>query len=137
MVISSVLVAGDGPVGRAAALAFAERGLDVTHVARARPSAYAVEGMPVPALPHRPARADDTAVLPRLRTLGVEYRPGATLVGSVPVDRHVEAEFADGRIENYDLIAVIDTAGGVRLIAARAIERSTAFDIVRAALGAA
>jgi hypothetical protein len=51
-----------------------------------------------------------------LRGAGVEVRAGVGLIGFVAVDRHVEAELSDGRIENYDAI-VIGSAGALRVIA--------------------
>ena len=95
MVISSVLVAGDAAeAGGASAIALAQQGLEVTLVGGAE---------------------DELAQ--RAREAGVEVRAGTALVGFVNVDRHVEAELSDGRIENYD--AIVRFAPGERSVIAQ------------------
>lgn len=91
MPVASVLVCGGGDAGGALALALAERGLDVSLVDEAED-----------------AFADANPLAPRLRQQGVEVRGGAALIGTVTVDRHIEAELSDGHVENYDAVVVAD-----------------------------
>jgi hypothetical protein len=93
MVISSILVVGDDGDAGAPAIALARRGFEVTLLGGTG---------------EEPAQ--------RAREAGVEVRAGTALVGFVTVDRHVEAELSDGRIENYDAI-VRCVSGQQRVIA--------------------
>ncbi|GAA3755726.1 hypothetical protein GCM10022240_05810 [Microbacterium kribbense] len=125
MVVSSVLVAGEGDSSRAAAIALAGRGLDVTLVGHSPRLQDVAAGMVLPVgadlleavalWPGIDASAGACAARGRGREASVEERPGTWLVGSIAVDRHVEAELSDGRIENYDLV-VLAGDGQMRLI---------------------
>nr|WP_274636208.1 hypothetical protein [Microbacterium bovistercoris] len=78
------LVDAAGIAGRLAAVALAMSGLDVTLA----------------------TSDEETVAFDRLRELNVEVRRGIRVVGSVPVDQHVEVELSDGRVENYDVVVV-------------------------------
>lgn len=143
--ISSVLVAGDGLAAGASAIAFALRGLDVTLVGRGpkwNPASEVAMTMDVTRMLHDAGLAGEpadarTMLSLRFRELTVDERLDTELVGSISVDRHVEAELSDGRIENYDVIVGVDgdevcvvTGGGVAqteavaVIARTLVERS-------------
>lgn len=94
MVISSVLVVGDDVDAGVPAIALAQQGLEVTLLG---------------------GTEDEPAQ--RAREAGVEVRVGTALVGFVTVDRHVEAELSDGRIENYD--AIVRCASGEQRVIAQ------------------
>lgn len=139
MPVSSVLIGGGGAGGCAAAVALARRGVEVTLVEFARGWPDAGTGIVVRDRGIAAARgaADGgfgAELVEDLRGSGVEARPGTGLVGFVAVDRHVEAELSDGRIENYD--AVLVPGATWRLIASDA-QRPEAIAAVTDALGAA
>jgi NADPH-dependent 2,4-dienoyl-CoA reductase/sulfur reductase-like enzyme len=139
MPVSSVLIGGGGAGGCAAAVALARRGVEVTVVEFAREWPDAGTGIvvrdPRIAEPGAPALGGlDAETVADLRDRGIEARPGTGLVGFVAVDRHVEAELSDGRIENYD--AVLVPGATWRLIASDA-QRPEAIAAVTDALSAA
>ncbi|MFH8251220.1 FAD-dependent oxidoreductase [Microbacterium sp. B2969] len=121
MAVTSVLVSSASCSGCEAAIALARLGVEVTLLERAS------------------AWPDDEAE-PTMRDLGIEPRLGTELVGFVPVDRHVEAELSDGRIENYDVVVVAGDASPVaerrawRVIASGAASGSDAVAAVNAVL---
>lgn len=116
MAVSSVLVGDGGGTGAAAAIGFARLGLEVTLVERA-------------------SRWPDEDLVDRMRALGIEPRLGVVPVGFVTVDRHVEVELSDGRIENYDVVVVLD-AGRWRVIASGDAQASPAVTAVHAVVTA-
>lgn len=113
--ISSVLVGAGGEAGSAAAAALARLGVEVTLVA---------------------AAVDLAAVsVEVLRDLRVEVRQDVEVIGFVPVDRHVEAELSDGRVENYDIVVTPAARGrGWRVIASRDVQDPRAVTAVTQAL---
>lgn len=142
MVVSSVLVAGAGLAGDASAITLARRGWEVTLVECAPQWQDAATGVALPGNVSAMLREagvaadapDVNALLSRrLRELAVEQRPGTRLVGAIAVDRHVEAKLSDGRIENYDVIVVVEGTD-VRLTASSAVSQSDAVDAIARAL---
>ncbi len=146
MVVSSVLVAGGGVSGCVSAATLAQRGFEVALVDRAPDWSH--EG-PTITLDTDPGvllrelgvgEAAHSALVPalamRLQELAIEVRSGTQLLGCVAVDRHVEAELSDGRIENYDLIVVAAGDRRLRLVASDDILRSRAVDAIRRTLDA-
>lgn len=137
MVVSSVLVAGQNNTGSELAIRLALRGLEVTLVGFAPTAQNSPVGVALPAdtvgflQEDATAATSDTGTTLALRTreIGVEVREGTRLVGSIAVDRHVEAELSDGRIENYDLIVIADDSG-VRLVASGNAAGSEALGVI-------
>jgi hypothetical protein len=79
------------------------------------------------------------ALIGRLRAAGVDVRPEIELVGFVNVDRHVEAELSDERIENYDVVVIADDGAAKpvwRIIAGGDVQCSDAVATVTGALAA-
>ena len=79
-------------------------------------------------------------IIGRLREAGVEVRPATELVGFVSVDRHVEAELSDERVEKLTSSSSpmwFRAAASVRrVIASGVVQRSDAVATVTEALGA-
>lgn len=97
MAVASVLMDRADERARAAATALARDGYEVSIVGSEAPGAEELQS---------------------LRDVGVEVHTGIALLGWVGVDRHVEAELSDGRVENYDAVAVGDPGadGGWRIV---------------------
>ncbi|MFT4307329.1 MAG: hypothetical protein QM604_10610 [Microbacterium sp.] len=95
MILPTVLVIDPGGTGAVVARALARRGWEVVLVDPA--------GAPA-----------DLERATRMRTDGVELRPGTTLLGWLDLGTHVEAELSDGRVENFDLIVDADPASALR-----------------------
>lgn len=111
MTVASGLVDGAGAAGAVAALALAQAGLEVTFVAGGASAEGSLDV--AAALGALGEGGAAPAVLEeRLRESGVEVRPETHLVGSVVIDRHVEVELSDGRVENHDMVVVV--VGGDR-----------------------
>lgn len=115
MVSGSGLVDGGGALGRRAALILLNAGFEVTVLGES---------------------ADDPT-----SGVGVELRPAVHLIGAVPVDRHIEAELSDGRVENYDLVVIVEQPSSPaqppwRLLTSGSAEVSDAVRDAAAALAA-
>lgn len=154
MSVSSVLIGGGGIAGCAAAVAIAQRGVEVTLVGRSRQWPHA--GTPIAVrgdvrqmlrelgvLEATPETTDaldpQGAIIGRLREAGVEVRPDTELVGFVHVDHHLEVELSDERIENYDVLVVTEGPAPLRewrVIASGDEPRSDAVAAVTGALTA-
>lgn len=126
MTVPSVLVVGDGMAGCVAAVALAGRGIDVALIERspqwgsetqdgvldaaARRALERVGARPAGSENGAPARMDRREVqrtlIDLLRQHGVEVRMGLSLVGSLDLGTHVEAELSNAQVENFD--AVVD-----------------------------
>jgi len=133
---ASGLVDGAGAVGAVVALALARAGLDVTLAAGGGSAALDVSGA-LRALGEEDAAPD--ALADRLRERGVEVRPDAHLVGSVVIDRHVEVELSDGRVENHDIVVVVGEgvdAAPWQVLASDSVPHPDVVDQAIAALGA-
>lgn len=135
MVVSSVLVAGGDVTGCVTAAMLAQRGLEVTLVEGAADGQspdgaitlytdpeHLLRELGVFEVPERSPLA--AALAMRMRELRIEVRASVRLIGSAPVDHHVEAELSDGRIENYDLVIVSASERELRLIATEEVLRS-------------
>lgn len=97
MTVSSVLVAGAGATGCAAAMALALRGVEVSLIEQ------------------EPRWPEGDDVVRALRDLAVELRLELGLLGIVEVDSHIEAELSDGGVENFDAIVIADPETAARL----------------------
>jgi len=128
MTVASGLVDGAGDAGAVAALALARAGLDVT-LAGGGPAGEAAFDVAVALRTLGEGDAADGGLEDLLRERGVELRPDARLVGSVVIDRHIEVELSDGRVENHDIVVVV--GGGVdaapwQILASDAVPHPTA-----------
>jgi len=136
MTVASGLVDGAGDAGAVAALALARAGLDVTLATGGAGDAVLDAAAALITLGEQnaaPGALDDL-----LRERGIEVRPGVHLVGSVVIDRHVEAELSDGRVENHDLVVIV--SGGVdaapwQILASDAVPHPASVADAIAALG--
>jgi len=136
MTVASGLVDGGGDAGAVAALALAHAGFDVTLAAGSAPGTTLDVSAALRVLGEGDAAS--SALEDLLRERGVEVRPGVGLVGSVVIDRHVEVELSDGRVENHDLVVVV--GGGVdatpwQILASDAVPHPAAVDTAIAILG--
>ncbi|WEG08501.1 hypothetical protein PU630_14830 [Microbacterium horticulturae] len=132
---ASGLVVGAGAAGAVAALALARAGLDVIFAVGGDDAVLDIQ-VALRALGEEDAETD--AFADRLRLWGVEVRPDTELVGSVVIDRHIEVELSDGRVENHDLVVVV--APGVdaapwQILASDSAPHPDAVDQAIAALG--
>jgi NADPH-dependent 2,4-dienoyl-CoA reductase/sulfur reductase-like enzyme len=137
MTVASGLVDGAGDAGAVAALALARAGLDVTLAAGGAAGEAALD---VTAALRALGEGDaaSAALEDLLRERGIEVRPEARLVGSVVIDRHIEVELSDGRVENHDIVVVV--GGGVdaapwQILASDSVPHPAAVDDAIAALG--
>ena len=126
MTVPSVLVVGDGLAGCVAAVALAGRGIDVALIERgaqwrsdtqdvvldaaARRALERVGALPAGAENGAPARVAQAelqqTLIDLLRHHGAEVRMGLSLVGSLDLGTHMEAELSNAQVENFD--AVVD-----------------------------